>query len=135
MSDYSEYILTDREVEDMVRESAVRQYNLTGDVDQLAEDAFFPGTEDMEVDDSQGIEKEVNVVKLEKSRQSARECRARKKLRYQYLDDMIEEREKANLLLREELNKYVVWCQQLDSNQVPAGLKEFLSSDRYQGSS
>merc|ERR1712110_1274740 len=34
--------------------------------------------------------------KLEKSRQSARECRARKKLRYQYLDDMILEREKAN---------------------------------------
>merc|ERR1712080_595077 len=31
--------------------------------------------------------------KLEKSRQSARECRARKKLRYQYLDDMILERE------------------------------------------
>ena len=28
-------------------------------------------------------------VKLERSRQSARECRARKKMRYQYLDDMI----------------------------------------------
>merc|ERR1711890_152559 len=41
--------------------------------------------------------------KLEKSRQSARECRARKKLRYQYLDDMILEREKANDALREEL--------------------------------
>merc|ERR1712215_411587 len=42
-------------------------------------------------------------TKLEKSRQSARECRARKKLRYQYLDDMIAERERANDLLREEM--------------------------------
>ena len=69
MSDYSEYILTDREVEDMVREGAVRQYNLTGDVDKLTEDVFFPGTEDMEVDDSQGIEEgngpdELNVGNL-----------------------------------------------------------------------
>ena len=56
MSDYGDYILTDKEVEEMVRESAVRRYNLTGDVDQLTEDVFFPGTEDMEVDDSQGIE-------------------------------------------------------------------------------
>merc|ERR1712061_171476 len=57
--------------------------------------------------------------KLEKSRQSARECRARKKLRYQYLDDMILEREKANDALREELTKYVGWCQMLDQSQVP----------------
>ena len=78
--------------------------------------------------------------KLEKSRQSARECRARKKLRYQvhihttimdiisivivmdmimqYLDDMILEREKANDALREELTKYVGWCQMLDLSQV-----------------
>jgi len=56
--------------------------------------------------------------KLEKSRQSARECRARKKLRYQYLDDMILEREKANDRLREELAKYVGWCQMLDQSQV-----------------
>ena len=81
--------------------------------------------------------------KLEKSRQSARECRARKKLRYQvhihttimtimdiisivivmdmimqYLDDMILEREKANDALREELTKYVGWCQMLDQSQV-----------------
>ena len=39
--------------------------------------------------------------KLEKSRQSARECRARKKLRYQYLDDLILERERANERLRQ----------------------------------
>ena len=57
--------------------------------------------------------------KLEISRQNARECRARKKLRYQYLDDMIAEREKANDLLRDEIIKYVGWCQMLDQNRVP----------------
>jgi len=71
------------------------------------------------------------IAKLEKSRQSARECRARKKLRYQYLDDMIAEREKANIYLKEELEKYVSWCQQLDGNQVPDGLQTFLNSDMY----
>eukprot|EP00091_Calanus_sinicus_P023194 TRINITY_DN7715_c0_g1_i1.p1 TRINITY_DN7715_c0_g1~~TRINITY_DN7715_c0_g1_i1.p1 ORF type:complete len:150 (-),score=32.53 TRINITY_DN7715_c0_g1_i1:228-677(-) len=70
--------------------------------------------------------------KLEKSRQSARECRARKKLRYQYLDDMIAEREKANDTLRDELVKYVGWCQMLDQNKVPEGLQEFLNSEEYQ---
>merc|ERR1712108_33021 len=61
--------------------------------------------------------------KLEKSRQ-----RARKKLRYQYLDDMILEREKANDALREELTKYVGWCQMLDQSQVPDGLQELLTT-------
>merc|ERR1712108_7210 len=70
----------------------------------------------------QGSQAEGSTNKLEKSRQSARECRARKKLRYQYLDDMILEREKANDALREELTKYVGWCQMLDQSQVPDGL-------------
>lgn len=43
-------------------------------------------------------------AKLEKSRQSARECRARKKLRYQYLEDLVKKREKAVLSLRKELD-------------------------------
>ena len=38
----------------------------------------------------------------------------------QYLDDMILEREKANDALREELTKYVGWCQLLDQSQVKA---------------
>lgn len=65
--------------------------------------------------------------KLERSRQSARECRARKKLRYQYLDDLILEREKANILLREELLKYQKWCHELDKGRIPEGFHEFMN--------
>ena len=66
--------------------------------------------------------------KLERSRQSAKECRARKKLRYQYLDDLILEREKANNLLREELLVYYKWCQEMDASGgvVPEGMKKLL---------
>ena len=42
-------------------------------------------------------------AKLERSRQSARECRARKKLRYQYLEELVTSREKAIYTLRKEL--------------------------------
>jgi len=65
-------------------------------------------------------------TKLERSRQSARECRARKKLRYQYLDDLILEREKANEQLREELIKYQKWCHELDKGRIPDGLQDML---------
>jgi len=43
-------------------------------------------------------------AKLDRSRQTARECRARKNLRYQYLEALIASREKAVHALREELN-------------------------------
>ena len=42
-------------------------------------------------------------VKLERSRQSARECRARKKLRYQYVEELVAAREKAIYALRGEM--------------------------------
>ena len=42
-------------------------------------------------------------AKLERSRQSARECRARKKLRYQYLEELVASRERAIYSLRSEL--------------------------------
>eukprot|EP00088_Acartia_fossae_P051136 TRINITY_DN57431_c0_g1_i1.p1 TRINITY_DN57431_c0_g1~~TRINITY_DN57431_c0_g1_i1.p1 ORF type:complete len:160 (-),score=46.31 TRINITY_DN57431_c0_g1_i1:43-522(-) len=66
--------------------------------------------------------------KLEKSRQSARECRARKKLRYQYLDDLILERERANERLRGEMTKFVSWCNMMDQNNVPEGMQEFINN-------
>lgn len=46
-------------------------------------------------------------VYIERSRQSARECRARKKLRYQYLEELVSDREKAVIALRKELEKVI----------------------------
>jgi len=66
--------------------------------------------------------------KLERSRQSARECRARKKLRYQYLDDMISERERANVTLRDELLKFQKWCHELDKGRIPEGVHEMIKN-------
>lgn len=65
-------------------------------------------------------------AKLERSRQSARECRARKKLRYQYLEELVADREKAVLALRKELDKYRDWGRELDEDRVPEGLPSLL---------
>ncbi|XP_058790355.1 REPTOR-binding partner [Phymastichus coffea] len=61
-------------------------------------------------------------AKLERSRQSARECRARKKLRYQYLEELVSDREKAIFALTKELEMYYRWCQELDAGIIPDGL-------------
>ena len=42
-------------------------------------------------------------LKVEFSRQSARNCRARKKIRYQYLKDLVDSKEKAVFHLRQQL--------------------------------
>ncbi|XP_067003086.1 REPTOR-binding partner [Anabrus simplex] len=65
-------------------------------------------------------------AKLERSRQSARECRARKKLRYQYLEELVADREKAVLALRNELDKYRAWGLELDEGRMPEGIHALL---------
>ncbi|XP_044734932.1 REPTOR-binding partner [Chrysoperla carnea] len=65
-------------------------------------------------------------AKLERSRQSARECRARKKLRYQYLEELVTDREKAVLALRKELEKYRIWGREIDEGRIPEGMQALL---------
>lgn len=65
-------------------------------------------------------------AKLERSRQSARECRARKKLRYQSLEDTIAEKEARVCALRKEVSKYVNWAKAMDDGSLPQDLAIFL---------
>uniref|UniRef100_A0A1W7RIP6 cAMP-responsive element-binding protein-like 2 n=1 Tax=Agkistrodon contortrix contortrix TaxID=8713 RepID=A0A1W7RIP6_AGKCO len=68
-------------------------------------------------------------AKLERSRQSARECRARKKLRYQYLEELVSSRERAICALREELEMYKQWCLAMDQGKIPSEIKALLSGE------
>ncbi|XP_023240621.1 cAMP-responsive element-binding protein-like 2 [Centruroides sculpturatus] len=69
-------------------------------------------------------------AKLERSRQSARECRARKKLRYQYLEELVANRERAVLLLRKELEMYRQWCRELDEGRIPEGALKMVEKEK-----
>lgn len=57
-------------------------------------------------------------AKLERSRQSARECRARKKLRYQYLEELVSSKERAICALREELEMVNTQYLDLDGERM-----------------
>lgn len=50
-------------------------------------------------------------------------------MRYQYLEELVADREKAVIELRGELEKYQFWAQEIDSGRFPeeaaAILKEF----------
>lgn len=68
-------------------------------------------------------------AKLERSRQSARECRARKKLRYQYLEELVADREKAVLVLRNEVEVYRQYFQQMDQGNIPEAVLQILAEE------
>ncbi|KAM4038271.1 LOW QUALITY PROTEIN: cAMP-responsive element-binding protein-like 2 [Anomaloglossus baeobatrachus] len=67
-------------------------------------------------------------AKLERSRQSARECRA-KKQRYQYLEELVSSRERAICALREELDMYKQWCKAMDQGKIPSEIRALLTGE------
>lgn len=67
-------------------------------------------------------------VRLEGVRHSARECRIRKKLRYQYVEQMVSSRERAILALRHQLETYKRLCSELDEGRIPPALANIVRS-------
>ena len=73
--------------------------------------------------------KQDGVSKLERSRMSARECRVRKKLRYEYLEELVQDREKAISALQHELDLYRKVCEQIDTGKITDDLRRLVDSD------
>ncbi|XP_033640403.1 cAMP-responsive element-binding protein-like 2 [Asterias rubens] len=65
-------------------------------------------------------------AKLERSRQSARDCRARKKQKYQLLEEMVANKESSICALRQELDMYKQWCKKIDQGTIPPEIFETL---------
>ncbi|CAF0880135.1 unnamed protein product [Rotaria sordida] len=66
-------------------------------------------------------------TRLEKSRESARQCRHRKKLRYEYLEELVTDREKAIIQLQQELERIRTICQYLDQNGINNEIRQELT--------
>jgi len=73
--------------------------------------------------------KQDETSKLERSRMSARNCRVRKKLRYEYLEDLVQDRENAIVALQHELDLYRQVCEQIDAGRISDELKRLVESD------
>lgn len=73
--------------------------------------------------------KQDGVSKIERSRMSARECRVRKKLRYEYLEELVQDREKAISALQHELELYRKVCEQIDAGNISDDLRRLVESD------
>jgi hypothetical protein len=66
-------------------------------------------------------------TRLEKSRESARQCRHRKKLRYEYLEELVTDREKAIIQLQQELERLRSICQYIDQNGINNEIRQELT--------
>merc|ERR1712004_553775 len=69
-------------------------------------------------------------AKLERSRQSARECRARKKLRYQYLEELVACRERAIHALRDELEIMKQVCGEVDKGEISPQTLQYVEQEK-----
>ena len=66
-------------------------------------------------------------ARLEGSRKSAQECRTRRKLRYQYLEELVASRERSIQALYQELEMYKKVCTELDAGRIPKQIGDLMT--------